>query len=188
MKVNLLRIFIDLKSSFCSYKEYFDDARWTGLRNENCTNPKLLYENSVAKSKDVVSYIEYQYFADQKPDKVKLSNNSIWTHTDMRKEGRCFTATPMKKMESFGIKEVTILLWIRARIYIHHGGFFIAERQKSFIDIKLSRKIYIDLDQEIFKYLNVDKEPCTEEPGYQKDACVLQELHNVSAFIRSTNY
>ena len=67
----------------------------------------------------------------------------------MRKEGRCFTATPNAEMIKHGIKEVTILLWMRARIFLHHEAFFIAERQKAFIDIPWQRRIYIDLDQEI---------------------------------------
>ena len=166
-----------------SYKDYYDDARWTGLRHENCTDPQLLYENSVPNPKDVVKWIEYRYFEETTGDRVPLSNKQIWSYTDMRKEGRCFTASPNKTMREHGIKEVSILLWIRSRIFIHHQGFFIAERQKSFLDVNKGRKIYIDLDQEVFEYLNSKKEPCEESLNYLKDSCVLQELHNVSIYL-----
>ena len=134
----------------------------------------------MAKSKDVVSYIEYSYFTKDKSDKVKLGDQEVWKITDMRKEGRCFTATPTANMTKYGIKEVTILLWIRARIFLHHEEFFIAERQKAFIDIKLQRRIYIDLDQEIFQFLNSKDEPCNKAPNYQKDRCIHQHIHDVS--------
>ena len=135
----------------------------------------------MAKAEDVVSYIEYSYFTKDKSDRVKLEDQQqVWTVTDMRKEGRCFTATPNAEMIKHGIKEVTILLWMRARIFLHHEAFFIAERQKAFIDIPWQRRIYIDLDQEIFEFLNSKDNPCNATNGYRKDRCIHQHIHDVS--------
>ena len=56
--------FTNICSSVHEKSLYQDEARWVGsnFRDKNCTDPKLLYENIVAKSIDFIAYIEYSYF------------------------------------------------------------------------------------------------------------------------------
>ena len=60
---------------------YNDEARWVGFRKDNCTDPKLLYENIVGKAEDFIAYINYYYFNKDKSDKIRPTDENadeIW--------------------------------------------------------------------------------------------------------------
>ena len=80
-----------LSSSKSSYQS---EARWTGFQTKNCTDPKLLYENIVAKSMDFIGYVTYSYFNKDKSDKIRPKDenaNEIFKPIDLKSYGRCYT-------------------------------------------------------------------------------------------------
>ena len=152
---------------------------------KNCTDPKLLYENIVAKAEDFIAYIWYYYFNKDKPDKIRPSDKNadkIWKSIDLKKYGRCYTAQPTHEMMKFGIKKVSLILWARSFIFFHNPGMLTTDRQKNVIDIAPKQKFYIDLEYEVFHMLDFGGGPCInskEDPNYQKDICAHEKLFKV---------
>ena len=50
---------------------YANEGEWSGLGDENCTNPKMLYESIVAKPDDYLFGIKYYFNGGQNPQKFK---------------------------------------------------------------------------------------------------------------------
>ena len=66
-------------------EEYRTKARWTGFRTENCTNPKLLFEDIVADPEQFtytyLSYIKYLYYDGSGSDLIRPTSKNallIW--------------------------------------------------------------------------------------------------------------
>ena len=77
------------------------ETKWVGFGEKTCTDAKLLWESTVVKLEDMVSYVEFKYYhakketfsVDQIYDKVSVIDTtngrcySIILTTDMIKQG-----------------------------------------------------------------------------------------------------
>ena len=82
--------------------------------NENCTNPKKLFESIVAKPSDLIYSISYYYTKMKNGswyDKVDPTlNNGIISLSDHHTYGRCFTAVPTTEMLERRINRIKLYL------------------------------------------------------------------------------
>ena len=63
-------------------KSYYDDAKWSGRGNDNCTDPAKLYESIVTKPEDIINYIRYYFFNRSKTYTAKVTSKSkkTWSY------------------------------------------------------------------------------------------------------------
>ena len=88
-----------------SSEAYEKEAMWSGYGEENCTNPKLLFEGIVPKLENIMPFIEIQYY-DENPNKTTEAElKTIWTTYDGT-DGRCYSLTPTLEMIKRGIGEI----------------------------------------------------------------------------------
>ena len=97
-----------------SFHNYVNNGKWIG--NQSCSDdPIELFESIVFKLEDFVESIIYKYFDDTVEEysesKPKLPNK-LWSATDNRNHGRCFTTIPTPDHIQYGIK--SIILYLKA--------------------------------------------------------------------------
>ena len=69
-------------------EEYEEGANWVGTGDENCTNPKLLWESIVVKLEDLISFVEFDYYdgtkmiLDGTEDKFNMVNAKFFSSVD----------------------------------------------------------------------------------------------------------
>ena len=105
-------------------KSFTEEAIWTGIGyDENCTNPEALFESIVAKPTDLISFIKYSFF-DKNVSDVSTAKipSEVWSYTDNRKYGRCYTARPTTKQINYGIKKISLRFWTSVIVYFHTPG------------------------------------------------------------------
>ena len=103
----------------------------------------------------------------------------IWNPIDLRAYGRCYTAQPTEEMISYGIKKVTLMLYIRSMVFFHNPGMLTTDRQRTVIDIATKQNFDIDLEHEVFHMLDFGGGPCIKDSKYTKDQCAHQNLFQV---------
>ena len=57
-------------------RSYYNEAKWSGTGNENCTDPVKLYESIVTKPEDIITYIRYYFFNREKTYTAKINSIS----------------------------------------------------------------------------------------------------------------
>ena len=147
-----------------SRKDYTDREQWVGtnIYDDNCTNPKKLFESVVAKSGHLVYSISYIYFdqnenGSQSSGLIRLTDdsNGIWTHTDTKKYGRCFTTRPSSKMIGYGIRKIIMGFLLEnpepVIAFFHTGGLFQTTNQLPSMKIWRGRSYDVDLEHEAHK-------------------------------------
>ena len=111
------------------YKDYAVDLMWvpTDLTgeifgdNENCTNPKKLFENIVAKPSDLIRRINYHYTKVENGSSYEKVNptleHGIISLSDHHKYGRCFTSMPTPDMLKRKINRITLYIQLFKNIF-----------------------------------------------------------------------
>ena len=85
-------------------------------------------------------------------------------------------------MMKFGIRMITIKALTRSLVFFHNQGMLTTDRQKTVMDLFLSRNTYIDMEYEVFHMLDFGGGPCinsNQNPNYQKDICAHEKLLQV---------
>ena len=168
------------QNSHCRDKSY-KLGKWIGSVNENCTNPKLLYESIVVKAENLIKEIEYAYFDDKKKFTISpLNQNSILTYNDIGKYGRCFTAKATESMIKKRIRKAEVKVLKNARVFIHHSSIYQTSRRTMAFLTKKGKKISVDVDYQIFEMLDYGGIPCVQEYDYNKDRCTHELLERKS--------
>ena len=126
----------------------YESGKWVGnaTLDENCTNPKVLFESIVQKPEDVISHITYDYF-DGSDTTVEYANSSkIMSRVDTSIYGRCFTFSPTEKMIKLGIKAITVQgLRQMSMLIFHTNGMFESQEDRTAITAFSYYQTYLDL-------------------------------------------
>ena len=168
---------------FVRPKSYVDEARWTGFRTEECLNPKLLFQNVVAKLHDLVAFVKIYYFNKDsitKSTPKKGHESDMWSSIDLKKYGRCYTLKLSQKHISYGIKEMRIYAYQRSMIFIHNHGMLATERTHTVMDIADKRQIHAELEHEVFHMLDFGGHECLNDTKYDRDMCAHEKLFQVT--------
>ena len=168
--------------------DYNSHGKWVGnaTLDENCTNPKALFESIVPKSEDFISNIKYIYLdgSETTVEHVTSASSKIMSNveTDFMRYGRCFTFSPTEKMIKSGIKKITVDQLKTSIIYFHTKGMFKKELHGDITSIlSLSYKhTYLDLDFTVYEMLDVGGQPCETESGFNQDDCTETKLEKKS--------
>ena len=152
-------------------------TKWVGHGNESmCTDPKLLWESIVVKLEDMVSFVEFQYYHDNKEKYTHEQMQDIVSTLETSK-GRCFSLTPNSEMIKKGIRHVHFELVSLSKIYISHSGTFeyTADKIKGIKNL-MGNTGYYEVDYELFDMLDDKSTTCNNDPKYGKDKCAQEEL------------
>ena len=126
------------------------------------------------KLENLISYIEFNYFDIKKSSKIysKILDSSIWSYTDSRKYGRCYTAKVTNEYIKYGIRQISLKFWSEVIIFFHTEGMFQTARQLTHLEMELGKQYHVDLEHGVFKMLDFGGEKCIENHKYySKDLC-----------------
>ena len=97
---NLIYNLTILKSCNISSITDYQMGNWVG----NCSDPKLIFEKSVAKSYKMIRFVEYSTFHDYEENKKKFD----FLFIDAKKWGRCFSIVLPSTVIEKGLKDITL--------------------------------------------------------------------------------
>ena len=153
------------------------ETKWVGLGEDvTCTDGKLLWESTVVKLEEMVSYVEFKYYhakketftVDQISDKVSVIDTT---------NGRCYSIILTSDMIKQGIRHVEFGFVSMSRIYFHTPGVFEYEAdRKATIQNSREKKSYYMIEHELLEMLDDQSRPCNEDPNYNKDTCAQDEI------------
>ena len=145
------------------------ETKWVGDGNDSsCKDPKLLWESTVAKVDDMISYVELKY---HQTNKREIYSGALSSPKDTS-NGRCYSIIPTLGMIQKGIREVDLGLASLTKIYIHNPGVFEYEADEM-VTFKnaMGTKDYYKVDHELYEMLDDKDESCNDTPQYAKDEC-----------------
>ena len=91
--------------------------------------------------------------------------------------GRCYSIILTSEMTKKGIRRVEFGLESLSKIYIHNPGIFEYEAdKKAMIKNSMGEKAQYRLEYDLLEMLNDKFEPCNEDPKYEKDNCIHNEI------------
>ena len=121
-------MFVNTTSFTFSTPNDYIYGNWVGNNSnldENCTNPKGLYELIISKPENLYWSISYRYFdGTTSTEYVSNTSSEIRSHIDTIFYGRCFTFNPTTEMIRLGIQMVELQLMTQSTIYVHTKRLF----------------------------------------------------------------
>ena len=161
-------------SNQCTFR-YTKEGKWSGIGNDECSDPKILLESLVIKPEDLISMFKFGYFnEDVKFHTLNLTNLNWWSIIDTDKYGRCFTFKPTLDMITNGIQSIKMRFKVKARVYIHHPELF---RVRAFrvptIPVEQNHHVWVEVENEEFDMLDYGGETCNNEENYSTLQCIL---------------
>lgn len=157
-------------------EEYEEGANWVGTGDENCTNPKLLWESIVAKLEDLISFVEFDYYdgtkmiLDGTEDKFNMVNAKKFSSVDSE-WGRCYRIMPTLQMIRKGIRKIELQFLSLCKLNVHTPGIFKTGRSKTHMKNELRMKLVYEFAPEFYEMLDDDGKPCNKDSMYEKDDC-----------------
>ena len=172
---DILSMFVNTTSFTFSTPNDYIYGNWVGNNatlDENCTNPKGLYESIISKPENLYWSISYRYF-DGTISTEYASNTSseIRSHIDTIFYGRCFTFNPTTEMIRLGIQMVEFQFLKQCTIYVHTKRLFQMVKDITEIIVPKNSMIKMDIDYEVYNMLDFGGQPCNAEPEFDKDFC-----------------
>ena len=172
------------------YKKYTDQGYWTGLGyDDNCTDPKKLYENAMNRPEDILHYAKIWYYSKPGYSKTIRTNSSWWKPIHKLKYGRCYELDIPKENLANGIRILRFYFLYRSgklagktRIFSHVPGYFLANKNEMYKDMTKGQKIKMDFDHIVGKVVKVGGENCNPDVEYSVDDCIHEVLFNASIF------
>ena len=166
------------------YDKYTDKGYWIGIGNENCTDPKKLYENAMIRPEEFIHYAKV-YFHSKPGIFGKLRPDSSWWKPIHHREfGKCYEFNIPQEKLSWGISEVRFYLKYKkggsSRVYSHIPGFFLTNPNVVYTDVKAGDKITMDMEHDFGRVLQVGGKYCNPDQEYTVEQCVHQVLFNES--------
>ena len=167
----------------CVYA-YTKHAVWSGIGNESCTDPRLLYESIVSKQEDIFMYsISLEFFQKEYTEILDTEGPNKMLNifdTYFNVYGRCFTMQPTPDYISYGVKKISITLGREVDLYFHTPGMF----ETGIEIVKIQPGMYyrkeMEIDYEVFKMLDYQGESCINYNGYNRDLCEHENLEKRS--------
>ena len=165
-----------------SINDYRNDGKWVG----NCSDPKEYFESIAYKLEDLVASVGYKYFDEDVEDYLENNPkklNNLWTHSDTRAYGRCFSLVPTTFHIKLGIKEIQIGVKSDVDAFFHTPENFITAEhdtdrlQKQRIILKHVYRCKVSHD--LFKMID-DGKSCMSHPKYSIDKCANEEVERKS--------
>ena len=166
--------FLNASFTYSTLNDYIN-GKWVGnaTLDENCTNPKLLYESIISKPEDLYWSISYRYFdGTLSTEYASNTSSEIRSHIDTIFYGRCFTFNPTTEMIRLGIQMVGLQLKNQSTtIYVHTKRLFQMVKDITEIIVPTNSVIKMDIDYEVYNMLDFGGQPCNAEPEFDKDIC-----------------
>ena len=172
-------------------ERYLNKGAWVGSgTDENCTDPKILYENAMKKAEEFIHYAKVKYFFNPTVSKIQ-ANSSLWkpVHAYVTRHGRCYQLQIPPEMQEFGIREIELFVfWPQGtfkrgnymRIFFHAPGEFLTSREPKPFGLYIKEQVAIELDHQIDNVLKLGNENCVQDPMYNRDTCVNEVLFKQS--------
>ena len=151
------------------------NATWSGVGNEQCTNPKLFWELIVAPFERLVSFVAFQYY-DRFAEEIFWAKDmkKIFSVEDS-KFGRCYRITPTLEMMKRGIRQIRIEFLSLSLVYIHTPGLF-KDGSRIVVGNEMGMRIFYMIEPEFYLKKNDQEKPCNEDPMFYKDRCIDEAL------------
>ena len=149
--------------------------------NENCTDPKKLFEYVITQPSDLIIGIKYSFFKRSTTEKIHPNmSNEMWSVIDHDTYGRCYTVRPTLKMIHDGIKQVQVYLSDDAEVFFHTPGMFATAGQPTTFMTYKGRKYEMVLEHEVYNMLEFGGNPCVinTKHGHNKDKCAFEEVES----------
>ena len=182
----------------CRFEGYTKLSKWVQTdahgrivgKNENCTDPRKLFEWVVQKSSDLINHIKFEFHGYQNGSTEMVikpsTEKNILAKNDHFKYGHCFTIEPTSNMILRQIKSVEIDLKVTKnnesfqvpKFLFQTPGIF--NQVNSYTKKAFMKEQYV-LEFDIHKQLAKDsKPPCEGDPDYSWDKCIHQHLEKAS--------
>ena len=84
----------------------YSSGKWA---NDNCSDPKELFEAIVFKPEDVIRSIEFRYWRNSSHNIINSNFTDLYEDSN---EGRCFTLAPSNEHIQYGIKRTYTLIFL----------------------------------------------------------------------------
>ena len=149
------------------FEAYVFGATWTGVGDENCTNPKKLYESTIGKRENLFSKIRYSYFNGEEEKNPK----NIWSVVDQVEDGRCFVANPTHQMLEKGIKMITVYAKTDFKVIFTTPGIHLTSDIRNRVKFPLGRKADLRIVHQVYDMVDYGGEKCNDSYTYSKDMC-----------------
>ena len=179
-----------LKQCNIKAKDYKDEGQWTGSGPDNCTDPKVLYDNAISKLEDFLWYVQIKFHLNTTIVNI-LPNSSSWTLWTTSfykiKIGHCYELQVPEDLRKYAVKQISF--YIRTEnfkanksVYVayHAPKNFITGMNRKFKRFGNNQRKVIRLDYEINYVLVLGGQQCNPDPGYSRDACFQAMLFNQS--------
>ena len=147
---------------------------WGKWANNNCSDPKELYEAITFKPEDIIDEIYFDYWTKSNGTYYSsIYEFKDWSYHDYEGYGRCVSLTPSHEHSRHGIKEIYLTLLVNSTIFIHTPGMFIkGSEQLMFITYVELGKWYVkSINYQIYELLDYGGESCNNGKSYQVDDC-----------------
>ena len=186
--------------------DYLHGNYWVGTQtgNDNCTDPKILFENAIYQPSDFTNHITivtyeqndegndtFRYRLDNINEIFKPLNfdynpyaEQISTNTEVPYVGFCYELEVPKKMQSLGIRIIEgdfrqSLLGQMGQIKIGAPGYFYQNSNVKKRRLSWTTFVSFELEYEINNFLKIGNEFCNPDPSYNRDECVIEQLLKV---------
>ena len=149
------------------YEGYVKKAKWTGVGNQNCTNPKKLYESTIGKFEDLISKIQYIYYTGEREKNPK----NVWSSVDQVEDGRCYVLNPTQKMVNKGIKIIAVTAKSDIKVIFNTPGTYLTSEVRNRVKIQMGRKADLKVVHQVYDMIDFGGEKCNDNYTYNRDVC-----------------
>ena len=160
------------------YRDEEYEIKWAGYgHDDTCTNPKLLWESVVVDLEEMVSNVKFSYYQKSNDEEYTVDQMQDIVSIIDTSNGRCYSIIPNSKMIKRGIRYIEFDFVSFSKIFIHTQGMYEynADKKSGIINLK-GKSVFYKVEHELLEMINDKREPCHEDPKYNKDNCVEGEL------------
>ena len=175
----------DVKDQNETFKENcaFPQISFFGLwASQTCPDPEMNYHGIYDVPKLLLQAIRYSN-GSYSPRITSFSNFRVYPKNVKPQnihhvnDLRCYTISLPESIKNTSISKLLISTKESIFMKIHTKGMFFTEGK--FIEV-LNEMMDADLTYEIFKQINTKDQSCIEDPSYQKDDCIVEQIHKGS--------
>ena len=161
--------------------EYHYESRWSVQGIEKCADPKTIFHSINFSPEHLIRNImidarthERQY--------IFPNETASFLPVDMRNYGRCYTFNLPSTTQRDGVSKMAVFLVSEVRVFVHNKGVLSmsADARSQFADAGPYKKIFLNVEHNIYKMLDLDGKMCEDEQDYSLDECVHNSLNKES--------
>ena len=179
-----------LKECKLTSEDYLEKNIWVGKGHSNCTDPKILRDQTIYGLDDLK--MEIDYFSISTYDNHQLVNTMYpndsqiqWKSIVETENKNCHTMTLPKTMVELGIYHITISFksW-QSNLYTHwhEDGFLYTDMPDSYHDLLFNGTgIDMHIGHETLDLLGYDGKNCEKSKDYKLDKCRHEFIEEVNS-------